>query len=85
MPQVLSSTISVGKVSECVLILFRTTCGSGWPRCCHPLPNDTTCIPGGCVFLTNNTRRDSRTELDQRRVKTRDEISRLVRASKRHL
>ncbi|MFI7019322.1 hypothetical protein [Streptomyces sp. NPDC050164] len=28
---------------------------------------------------------DSRTELDQRRVKTRDEISRLVRASKRHL
>jgi hypothetical protein len=28
---------------------------------------------------------DSRTELDQRRVKTRDDISRLVRASKRHL
>ncbi|MFJ8047713.1 hypothetical protein [Streptomyces luteogriseus] len=28
---------------------------------------------------------DSRTELNQRRVKTRDEISRLVRASKRHL
>jgi hypothetical protein len=28
---------------------------------------------------------DSRTELDQRRVKTRDEISRLVRAAKRHL
>ena len=28
---------------------------------------------------------DSRTELDQRRVKTRDDISRLVRASKLHL
>ncbi|MGW0609678.1 hypothetical protein [Streptomyces sp. DG1A-41] len=28
---------------------------------------------------------DSRPELDQRRVKTRDDISRLVRASKRHL
>jgi hypothetical protein len=28
---------------------------------------------------------DSRTELDQRRVKTRDDISRLVRESKRHL
>lgn len=28
---------------------------------------------------------DSRTELDQRRVKTRDGINRLVRASKRHL
>lgn len=28
---------------------------------------------------------DSRTELDQRRVKTRDDISQLVRASKRHL
>ncbi|MFC9507845.1 hypothetical protein [Streptomyces sp. NPDC057002] len=28
---------------------------------------------------------DSRTELDQRRVKTRDDISRLVTASKRHL
>ncbi|MFE9708353.1 hypothetical protein [Streptomyces sp. NPDC005930] len=28
---------------------------------------------------------DSRTELNQRRVKTRDDISRLVRASKRHL
>ncbi|MFJ3944443.1 hypothetical protein [Streptomyces griseoaurantiacus] len=28
---------------------------------------------------------DSRTELDQRRVQTRDDISRLVRASKRHL
>ncbi|MFD5159546.1 hypothetical protein ACFWMJ_15955 [Streptomyces hawaiiensis] len=28
---------------------------------------------------------DSRTELDQRRVKTRDDIGRLVRASKRHL
>ncbi|WP_404192560.1 hypothetical protein [Streptomyces tauricus] len=28
---------------------------------------------------------DSRTELDQRRVKTRDDISRLVRASKLHI
>ncbi len=26
----------VGKVCECLLILLRTTCGSGWPRCCHP-------------------------------------------------
>jgi hypothetical protein len=52
MPRVLYSTISVGKVSGCVLILFRTTCGIGWPRCCHPLPNDATGIPGGCVFLT---------------------------------
>ncbi len=37
---------------RCVLILFLTTCGSGWPRCCRPLPNDATGIPGGCVFLT---------------------------------
>lgn len=32
--------------------LVRTTCGIGWPRCCHPLPSDATGIPGGCVFLT---------------------------------
>ncbi|ATW49642.1 hypothetical protein [Streptomyces peucetius] len=35
--------------------------------------------------VTTLPKTDSRTELDQRRVKTRDDISRLVRASKRHL
>ena len=35
--------------------------------------------------VTALSRTDSRTDLDQRRVKTRDDISRLVRASKRHL
>ncbi|MGW0139341.1 hypothetical protein [Streptomyces calvus] len=35
--------------------------------------------------ITDLPKTDSRTELDQRRVKTRDDISRLVRASKRHL
>ncbi|MEU0201866.1 MULTISPECIES: hypothetical protein [unclassified Streptomyces] len=37
------------------------------------------------VDVTALPKTDSRTELDQRRVKTRDDISRLVRASKRHL
>ncbi|OQD55390.1 hypothetical protein BM536_012380 [Streptomyces phaeoluteigriseus] len=35
--------------------------------------------------ITALPKTDSRTELDQRRVKTRDDISRLVRASKHHL
>ena len=35
--------------------------------------------------VTALSKTDSRTELDQRRVKTRDDISRLVRASKLHL
>ena len=35
--------------------------------------------------VTALSRTDSRTDLDQRRVKTRDDISRLVIASKRHL
>lgn len=35
--------------------------------------------------VTALSKTDGRTELDQRRVKTRDDISRLVRESKRHL
>ncbi|MEU0383670.1 hypothetical protein [Streptomyces chartreusis] len=35
--------------------------------------------------VTALSKTDSRTELDQRRVKTRDDINRLVRESKRHL
>lgn len=35
--------------------------------------------------VTALSKTNNRTELDERRVKTRDDISRLVRASKRHL
>ncbi|MEV0935594.1 hypothetical protein ACIBMX_21800 [Streptomyces phaeochromogenes] len=35
--------------------------------------------------VTALSRADSRTDLDQRRAKTRDDISQLVKASKRHL
>ncbi|MFF6954650.1 hypothetical protein ACFZAD_39335 [Streptomyces iakyrus] len=34
-----------------MLILFLTTCGSGWSRLCRPLPNGATAAPGGCVAL----------------------------------
>ncbi|GAP48287.1 flagellar L-ring protein [Streptomyces azureus] len=49
---VLRSLILVGKVSGCVLILFRTTCGNGWPRYCRLLPNDAAVIPDGFAFRT---------------------------------
>lgn len=39
-------------VSECVLILFLTTRGSGWPRCCRPLPSAAVGIRDGCAFPT---------------------------------
>jgi len=35
-----------------LLILFLTTCGSGWLRCCHPLPNGASATPGGFAFST---------------------------------
>lgn len=44
--------VAVGKVSGCVLILFRTICGSAWPRCCRPLPHDAVATPGACAFPT---------------------------------
>lgn len=44
--------VTVGRVSGCVLILFRTTCGSGWLRCCRVLPSAVTAVPGDCVFPT---------------------------------
>lgn len=42
----LCSTILVGRLSGCMLILFRTTCGSGWLRCCRPAPERRHRHPG---------------------------------------
>lgn len=47
----------MGKVSGRVLILFRTICGSAWPHCCRPLPNDDVATPGACAFRPSGTRR----------------------------
>lgn len=43
-------TVPVGRVSECVLILFRTICGSAWSRCCHLHPNGAVATPGACAL-----------------------------------
>lgn len=44
--------ILVSKVSECVLILFRMTCGSAWLRFCRPLLSGAAATPGGYAFPT---------------------------------
>ena len=52
------------------------------------LTDDETLAQTAETVLTDITalsKSDTRTELDQRRVATRDDVSRLVKASKRHL
>ncbi len=36
-------------MSGCVLVLFRTTCGSVWLRSCHPLLSRGAATPGDCA------------------------------------
>ncbi|MFJ3623331.1 hypothetical protein ACIPSH_35110 [Streptomyces iakyrus] len=38
-----------------MLILFLTTCGSGWSCFCRPLPNGATATPGGACVALNVT------------------------------